>query len=97
MGAKRNKYDNEFKLSTVKLVLEGQKSIRSIAEDLGVNPNSIQNWKRAYQSGKLEGSPQKAHTKPEEEELRKLRKELATVKMERDILKKAVGYFAKDE
>ncbi|MEW6194136.1 MAG: transposase, partial [Bacteroidota bacterium] len=48
MGEKRRSYDKEFKISAVKLILEGGKSTASVARDLGVNENSLHNWKRAY-------------------------------------------------
>jgi transposase len=95
MSGTRKTYDKEFKISAVKLILEGGKSTASVARDLGVNENSIHNWKRAYLSDQENSLPGKGHQKPEDEELRKLRKELRDVIMERDILKKAIDYFTK--
>jgi transposase len=91
----RRSYDKEFKVSAVKLMLEGEKSTASVARDLGVNENSLYNWKRAYLSDQGHSFPGKGHQKPEDEEMRKLRKELRDVTMERDILKKAISYFTK--
>lgn len=95
MGEKRRSYDKEFKISAVKLILEGGKSTASVARDLGVNENSLHNWKRAYLEDQENSFPGKGHQKPEDEELRKLRKELHDMTMERDILKKAIAYFTK--
>jgi transposase len=97
MGEKRNTYDKEFKLSAVKMIMEEGVSIAQVARDLGVNANSLHNWKKNYLEDQQHSFPGKGKMKPEEEELRKLRKELNTVKMERDILKKAIAFFAKEE
>ncbi len=89
---KRARYTLEFKLEAVRLVKAGQ-SIAAAA--LGVPGQSISNWVKAEQEGKLGG----AGTKPvsaEQMELSRLRAEVARLKMERDILKKACAYFAKD-
>ena len=91
----RRTYDKEFKLSAVKLILEGGKTTASVARDLGINENSLHNWKRAYLSDQENTFPGKGHQKPEDEELRKLRKALRDMTMERDILKKAIAYFTK--
>lgn len=92
----RKSYDREFKLSAVKLVLDSERSIASIAEDLGISKNTLFNWKNKYKIDTEHAFPGKGHLKPEEEELRRLKKDLAHVRMERDILKKAVAFFAKD-
>lgn len=91
----RRSFDKEFKLSAVKLVLESEKSVESIARDLGVSSNSLFNWKRKYLEDAKNAFPGKGHMKPEQEELRKKDREIARLKMERDILKKAIAYFAK--
>ena len=91
----RRSFDKEFKLSAVKLVLESEKSVESIASELGVSSNSLFNWKRKYLEDAKNAFPGKGHPKPEQEELRKKDREIARLTMERDILKKALGYFAK--
>ncbi|KYC46387.1 MAG: IS2 repressor TnpA [Candidatus Methanofastidiosum methylothiophilum] len=95
MSEKRRSYDKEFKISAVKLVLESEKSVESIASDLGVSSNTLFNWKRKYLEDAKNAFPGKGKMKPEDEELRRVKKELLRVTMERDILKKALGYFAK--
>lgn len=92
----RKTFDREFKISSVKLVLDSERSIASIAEDLGISKNTLFNWKNKYSEDAKNAFPGKGHMKPEEEEIRKLKKDLAHVTMERDILKKAVAFFAKD-
>ncbi|MFZ2322075.1 MAG: transposase [Ignavibacteriaceae bacterium] len=91
----RRSFDKEFKLSAVKLVLESEKSVESIASELGVSSNSLFNWKRKYLEDAKNAFPGKGRMKPEDEELRRVKKELLRVTMERDILKKAIAYFAK--
>jgi transposase len=91
----RRSFDKEFKLSAVKLVLESEKSVESIASDLGVSSNSLFNWKRKFLEDSKNAFPGKGHLKPEQEELRQKDREIARLKMERDILKKAIAYFAK--
>ncbi len=96
MSDKRKTYNNEFKLSAVKMIVEGGMSVIRISKDLGVNENSLYKWKRDYLTDQQNAFPGKGRMKPEDEELRKLKKELHIVKMERDILKKAIAFFAKE-
>lgn len=96
MGERRKTYDKEFKLSAVKMVLEEGLSVAQVSRDLGINENSLHNWKKKYLEDKENAFPGKGRLKPEDEELRRLKKELKTVKMERDILKKAMAFFAKE-
>lgn len=97
MGERRSIYDREFKLNTLKLVESSGKSIQKISDELGISPNTIHNWRKAYREGKYDGPDTTPRFKPEELEMRLLKKELARVTMERDILKKAIGYFAKEK
>jgi len=97
MSERRKSYDKEFKLSAVKMIVEGGMRVRRVSKDLGVNENSLQNWKKAYLSDRQNAFPGKGKMKPEEEELRRVKKQLERVTMERDILKKAIGYFTKAE
>jgi transposase-like protein len=92
--AKRAAYTLEYKLEAVRLVTGGQAKAVT-AKILGIPTPTLDNWLRLSAQGKLTG----AGTKPvsvEQMELARLRAELSRVKMERDILKKATAYFAKD-
>lgn len=95
MSEKRRSYDKEFKVSAVKMILEEGMSVSQVSRDLGVNENSLHKWKRDYLSDQQQAFPGKGRMKPEEEELRNLRKQVKRLEMERDILKKAIGYFTK--
>lgn len=95
MSGKRRTYDKEFKLSAVKMIVEGGMSLMQVSRDLGVNENSLHKWKNDYLSDQQNAFPGKGHLRPEQEELRMKDREIARLKMERDILKKAIAYFAK--
>jgi len=77
--------------------LESGKSVKTIAAELGISDNTLFNWKKKYLQDARAAFPGKGHMKPEQEELRKKDREIARLKMERDILKKAIAYFTKDQ
>jgi transposase len=90
----RRKYTREFKLSAVKLVNEQGYSIPEAAKSLGVDPNSVRYWVT-----QLSGEPGCAPSGDGAlvAEIQKLRKENARLLMEREILKKAAAFFAKEQ
>lgn len=91
------KYNKEFREEAVKLVVEGGLSVLEAGRRLSLAPSTLTNWIKAYKTGKLSevGSTYKPLSE-QEMELARLKRELAEVKMERDILKKAAAYFAKE-
>jgi transposase len=91
----RGKYTQEFKLEAVRLVKAGQ-TVGVTAKVLGIPKASLGNWVRAGERGQLSGAGDKPAVTAEQMELARLRAELARVKMERDIAKKAAAYFAQD-
>lgn len=95
MEKQRRIYSLEFKLKAVELSNQ-RGSLISVANELNVSSDNIKRWKKEFNQGKLTGKTIPVKSK-EEEELIRLRKELADVKMERDILKKAVGIFSKND
>ncbi|MGK9370139.1 IS3 family transposase [Melioribacter sp. Ez-97] len=96
MGQTRRTYDKEFKLSAVKMVTEEGLSVAEVSRDLGISENSLHRWKKKYLEDRDNAFPGKGKLKPEDEEIRRLERELKRVKMERDILKKAISFFSKD-
>jgi len=92
---RRRKYDRDFKMEAVRLVVEGNRSVVEIARDLGIHENLLYHWKRKYLDDAVQAFPGKGHLKPADEEMRRLKKELTDVKEERDILKKALAIFSK--
>ena len=92
----RKNYSREFKIEAVKLVSEAGNSQTQVASDLGVHPNTINKWVRQYSERPQDAFPGKGHQLTEAEALRKLQRENERLRMERDILKKAVAIFSKD-
>lgn len=91
---RRAQYTLEFKLEAVRLVKTGQ-SMAVVSASLGIAAQTLHNWVKAEREGKLTGAGTKP-VSPEQMELARLRAEVARLKMERDILKKAAAYFAKE-
>lgn len=96
MEKTRKKYTREFKIEAVRFLAGSNMSIAQAGKDLGVNPNVLARWKKELQSDNSQAFPGTGHLKPEEEELRRLRRENALLRQERDILKKAAAFFAKE-
>lgn len=91
----RKRYDRQFKLDAVRLITEEGRSVASVSRDLGVATSQLQRWRREFTEKSEHAFPGKGHTSVENKELEDLRKELARVKEEREILKKAVAVFSK--
>jgi len=96
-GIPQGRYTREFRQEAVKLVVEDKVSCREAAQRLSLAPSTLAYWVKAYKEGKLGdvGKSQKPLTEVEME-LTRMKKELIEVKMERDILKKAAAYFARE-
>jgi transposase len=90
----KQEYTAEFKELAVKRV-QGGEGIAKVARELGLVEQTLRNWVKAAKAGKLNPPGTKAVT-PEQMELSRVRAELARLKMENEILKKATAYFAKD-
>jgi transposase len=86
-------YPEDFRREAVRLLRRGDRSIPQLARDLGVSQQSLRNW-----SGQLDVDEGKAEglSSDEREELRRLRREVRVLTEEREILKKAAAFFAKD-
>lgn len=95
MKKKENKqYPPEFKASAIKLALESDQPVSHTAKDLGISSSTLHTWVSQYTQSSGEGS-----SKVDEHlhnEVKRLKKENARLKEERDILKKAAAYFAKE-
>ena len=92
----RRRYTAEFKREAVKLASQAGVSKVKVAEELGIHANVLTRWAREVRAGKWEMAPGKPLKTEQQAEIDRLRRELQRVKTERDILKKAVGYFAKE-
>ena len=91
---KRRQFTDEFKAGAVKLVLDEGKSVAQVARDLDLTPSALGGWVKQARADRSQGKA--GLTTEERAELAALRKELRVVRMERDILGKAVAFFAKE-
>ena len=92
----RKKFSREFKLEAVNLVRERGVSIAQAARDLEINHNILRRWVKELGADPQHAFPGLGQMKPEQLEIDRLRKEVARLKAERDILKKAAAYFARE-
>ena len=94
--ATRRRFSREFKVEAVKLVCERGVTITQAARDLDVHVNVLRKWVRAQREDPAHAFPGEGQQKPDDAEVTRLRREVARLKMERDILTKAAAYFAKE-
>jgi transposase len=92
---KRRAFTNEFKIQTVRLVRDSGKSIGEVARELDLTESAVRTWVRQATIDAGRGGAGLLTTE-EREELGRLRREVRTLRMERDILKKATAFFAKE-
>src|SRR5258708_20727617 len=92
-GAKTS--TREFKREAVRLAETSGKPITHIARELGISDTSIHQWRKELTEHGSEAFPGSGHQTAQEEEVRRLKRELEIVKQERDILKKALGIFSR--
>ena len=94
--ATRRTFSNEFKREVVRLVKERGVAISQAARDLNLHENFLRKWVRELVADPRYAFPGQGQMKPEQAEIDRLKKENAKLRMERDILKKAAAYFAKE-
>ena len=94
---KRKSYSREFKLEAVRLITKKGYSIAEASRNLGIEYSVLRRWKNQLADDPQNAFPGKGKLKVADEELRRLRRELDRVTEERDILKKALAYFAEDQ
>ena len=88
----RRKYDEEFKKRAVRLSYSSERSIKAMAESLGINANMLHRWRNQYTP-----DGDKTKTAVQQDELNKLRYKIAELEEENDILKKASAFFARNQ
>ena len=96
MTKKRKRLSKQFKVDAVKLVIEEGYNVSEAARNLGIHHSSLRRWIKQLKSEGEQAFPGKGHLTPEKEELYQLRKENKRLRMEREILKKAAAFFAKE-
>lgn len=92
----RRSFNAEFKREAVRLVVESGLPAARAAQQLGLHANVLRKWVRDFRVDPAQAFPGHGRQKPEQAELERLKKELIRVKAERDILKKATAYFARE-
>ena len=95
MSRNTRKYDKEFKINAINLYRESGKQMEEIARNLGIPKSTLYTWNQEYKTQGSEGFRGSGIAKPSNEEVVKLKKQLADITMERDILKKAVAIFSR--
>ena len=91
---RRSQYPEEFRQRAAQLVLDSHRSIRDVAGELGINHETLRNWVNAAKRERAGGSA--ALSGDERMELARLRRKVAELELEREILKKAAVFFAKE-
>ena len=92
----RRRFGREFKLEAVKLVRERGVTVSQAARDLDLHENVLRKWVRELSADPQHAFPGQGQMKPEQLEIERLRREVQKLKAERDILKKAAAYFARE-
>jgi transposase len=95
IGEDKRYFDRAFKYETIRLMDEGKRSVKEIALDLDIHPNVLHQWRRKYRADMEQAFPGKGHMKSPDEEIRRLQRENAELKEEKEILKKALAIFSK--
>ena len=96
MAKQQKTYTREFKLEAVQLVKSSGKPMSQIARDLGVSETALYNWCKQLAEQGEQAFPGSGHQSPEQEEIRRLKRELEVTRQERDILKKVVSIYSRD-
>jgi transposase len=97
MERNRRVYSEEFKKNAVEHSMTSEKSVEEVAVDLGISHSNLRRWRAQHRKNGELAFPGNGKQKltPQEEEIRRLKKELYDVRQERDILKKALAIFSK--
>ena len=97
MKKNRKKYDTAFKLEAIRLVVEEGRKVSEVERNLDISRGTLARWVREKKTDPAEAFPGKGRLKAKDEEIRRLRIELKRTQEERDIIKKALAYFAEDQ
>ena len=97
MRKNRKKYDTAFKLEAIRLVIEEGRKVSEIERNLDISRGTLARWVREKKTDPEDAFPGKGRLKAKDEEIRRLRLELERTQDERDIIKKALDYFAEDQ
>ena len=92
----RRRFGREFKIEAVRLIKDRGVSVAQAARDLDVHDNVLRKWVKDFAADPAQAFPGQGQMKPEQLEIERLRREVTKLKAERDILKKAAAYFARE-
>jgi transposase len=90
-------FTREFKVEAVKLLQASQKPAAQVARDLGIADSTLHHWRKLFSEQGEQAFPGSGHLMPQEEEIRRLKRENDVLRQERDILKKALGIFSRNQ
>lgn len=96
MATPRRRYTREFKLDALRLIDEGR-PVAEVARNLGIHVNTLHGWRQQFSTDPSSAFPGKGKQTGKDEEIRELKKQLKRAQQERDILKKALAYFADEK
>ncbi|MCP0914260.1 transposase [Legionella sp. 27cVA30] len=92
----RSIYTKEFKVKAIEFLEQSNKPLRQVARELGVAENNLYNWRRIYRNNPEKAFPNQPQLTEQDLELRRLKSRVAELEEEREILKKAAAFFAKE-
>lgn len=92
----RRKFSREFKVEAARLIKERGVSVAQASRDLDVHENVLRKWVKELAADPVQAFPGQGQMKPEQLEIERLRREVTKLKAERDILKKATAFFARE-
>ena len=92
MTRARRSFSREYKLEAVRMVVEGRRPLSQVAGELAIRPDLLRHWKQMLEQ---EGAVVRPPPRDQDEEIRRLQREMAVLRQERDFLKKATAYCAK--
>jgi transposase len=97
MGRRNKRYTEEFKRDVLEMAAQEDVSVAQLSRDLGIAPSLIYKWRERYQIDETNGELKLSMQREAEAEIRRLKRELAIAREERDILKKAIQVFTQEQ
>lgn len=97
MAKKNKKYAEEFKREVLEMAAQPDVKVAQLERDLGITPGLIYKWRERYRVDETSGELKLSEGREAEAEIRRLKRELEIAKQERDILKKAIQVFSRDQ